>query len=1223
MAPGADGGALMTTAAHRIAEAPCGLLTLGQPVPLQSVEAEAWIAGRCARVTLTQRYLNAEPAPIETIFTFPLDDTAAVCAFSAQIGDRIIEGRVEERRRAFDAYDDALAEGRAAALLEGHGPGAFSLSLGHLLPGQEAVITLTWTELLPHQGPGVRFVLPTAIAPQAAARGPGAPGPGPASPGALDTNASAHALHAAEPPYRLSLTVHVALDPPLRVIESPSHPLRLTVSPRAMIATASSTQVALDRDFVLYLESVEPHTPSARVALSPFDDSKIVMITFFPDPDRLPSSGDEVHLLVDTSRAMAGDPLIMARHALIAFAEALSEGDSLDILTPDSLWSTPRRVDDATREAAREAARALTLSDHPDPLIDGLRHLAAASSGRPRQIVIITGGALRDVAAAEALCRRLGLRDRIFVLGLGAAVGQRGGLLRKLASLGRGAAELVHPAERAAPAAWRTAARLGAPVLEHIHVDWEGLDVEQSPALCPPVFGGDSLTLFARVRGGLHGAATLQADGRSWSVPVNLASADRGGPIPLLWAREALRDMELRLQREGGSAQQRRSADRLDAMIALSRKTGLLCSATSYVATDTSPHPGRLRDAALTDAPLHALGGLRAAAHPDQGHGDPPILRHIPVAMAANLLAAPLPEPPRAEATPLPRLDLAFTQGAAEPPSTSSTYAHNAPETPREGHGAASGPLDRPLPAPLYGQRSAALSEPDISRAPSLDPGRDDLSLNPDPPIDTDEAASRGPLDTDSFDNLMRLAAIAAPPLGAPPASRIASGPPPLGAFAPLAAPQRALAPLAAPQRAAGSPKGATDPLAMPIGAAQSPDILDEEADGRRERQDADLPLRSSALPFADRSAPDTGDDLALEHEHLDEQPASLDTLDDDHASLLERAADPRRPDLSPPRIGAPPDNDAPPRSDAPAAPRRAATADLAGTGAFAFADTAPSPSVQPGRPTPQPQPPALAASSAPPASSTPPTPKAAPPPPSAGLGGRSSTTANPPLQPQQPARPSVVSPFAHTEALDAIPAPRSFAPSEALLASGKVGEPAAGPQGDADSTLEDFSAVASPDDLKAGALPTSAHKPAPSKEKKQDEAEARGQQRLRATKAARSGAFSPDPDDQGFSDPYGAAEPDAEPAEQLAHTGAIRTAASKEAEGAKSAPLRVKAAQSPERAPMDKTEQHPSAMSAPNAQKAARSNLGVAFKVIAALVALTIIAMILGALAWLAVSAR
>ena len=138
----------------------------GRPLPLEGVRVTAEISGAASRVVMAQRYRNAEAVPVEAVYVFPLPEGAALCGLLIETGGRRIAGRALEREEAFAAYDDALAAGHGAALLDEERPNMFTASVGNLLPGQELTVELTWVEALAREGDAIRFALPTVVAPR-------------------------------------------------------------------------------------------------------------------------------------------------------------------------------------------------------------------------------------------------------------------------------------------------------------------------------------------------------------------------------------------------------------------------------------------------------------------------------------------------------------------------------------------------------------------------------------------------------------------------------------------------------------------------------------------------------------------------------------------------------------------------------------------------------------------------------------------------------------------------------------------------------------------------------------------------------------------------------------------------------------------------------------------------------------------------------------------------
>ena len=51
-------------------------------------------------------------------YMFPLDERASVCNFFALVDGKKVEGKIKEKQQAKDEYDDAIASGNSAYLLE-------------------------------------------------------------------------------------------------------------------------------------------------------------------------------------------------------------------------------------------------------------------------------------------------------------------------------------------------------------------------------------------------------------------------------------------------------------------------------------------------------------------------------------------------------------------------------------------------------------------------------------------------------------------------------------------------------------------------------------------------------------------------------------------------------------------------------------------------------------------------------------------------------------------------------------------------------------------------------------------------------------------------------------------------------------------------------------------------------------------------------------------------
>ena len=235
-----------------------GLISQGShPVPLQGVRVSGSILGRGARVKVAQRFRNEEAGAIEAVYRFPLPESAAVCGFTAVVGGRRISGAVEEREKAFEMYDDALARGDGAFLLDQERPNIFTLSVGSLPAGAEAVVEIEYVALLDQRGREVRFSLPTTISPRYLA------GSTPDEDG-IPASERIHPEYAASVPCGLFVEIAVRGASSVESVESPSHPVNIAMGKGngdEITVRFASDVVRMDRDFVLTAEVASTALP--------------------------------------------------------------------------------------------------------------------------------------------------------------------------------------------------------------------------------------------------------------------------------------------------------------------------------------------------------------------------------------------------------------------------------------------------------------------------------------------------------------------------------------------------------------------------------------------------------------------------------------------------------------------------------------------------------------------------------------------------------------------------------------------------------------------------------------------------------------------------------------------------------------------------------------------------------------------------------------------------
>jgi Ca-activated chloride channel homolog len=579
-------------------------------LPLEAVEVAASITGLVARTVLTQTFGNPLGQPLEATYIFPLPDRAAVTEFRMEIGERVVEGVLQERAQARQAYDQAIREGRRASIAEEERPGVFTMRVGNLQPGERVRVRLVMTGPLPWDEGEATYRFPLVVAPRYI---PGAPLEGaPVGDGTVpDTDEVPDASRITPPvllpgfPNPVQLSIAVEIDPAGLELGELRSSLHAVVEERrdghggVRLVRVEPGERA-NRDFVLRLRTGTAGVATSLVAVPDREgDAGTFALTLLPPEGGLgAASPRDVAFVLDRSGSMRGWKMVAARRAVARMVDTLGDRDRFLLLAFDNLVETPPDLGDGLQPASDRARfRAVEFlarlearggTEMAAPLTRALQRLADRpdGDGEPpaRVLVLVTDG---QVGNEEQLLRLLAPRlggVRVYTVGVDTAVNE--GFLKRLAGLGGGACELVESEDRLDVVMDRVHRRIGAPALTDLELDAEGLEVgfdSIAPRRLPALFAGAPLVICGRYAGPPGGALTVRgrdAAGQAWSARVP-AVATTAPAVTSVWARAHLRDLEDRY-----ASEQRADQDLERRIVETSLRFGVLCRFTAFVAAD-------------------------------------------------------------------------------------------------------------------------------------------------------------------------------------------------------------------------------------------------------------------------------------------------------------------------------------------------------------------------------------------------------------------------------------------------------------------------------------------------------------------------------------------------------------------------------------------------------------------------------------------------------------
>ncbi|XP_016398757.1 von Willebrand factor A domain-containing protein 5A-like isoform X4 [Sinocyclocheilus rhinocerous] len=558
----------------------CGLVTeKNEPVPLKSISVELQVQDHVASVRSCLQYVNEEQRPLEAVFVFPLPADAAVCHFSARIGEQEIRAELQDRQSARDQYDDAVSSGQQAFLLEEseESSDVFRLSVGCLSPGQNASISIVYIiELSIQADHALRFCLPAVLNPRYTPA---------ASAAGVPEVSSASVI-----PYTLSLSVEVRSSDCISRLESSCalDPLEFLDAQHTHATVNLSAGHRFEKDVELFLYYENSHQPSAVVeaAASAAQSGSLMgdpalMISLYPEfpadvMSSLASQGEFI-FVVDRSGSMdckmhhgndAQMRIESARDTLLLLLKSLPMGCYFNIYGFGSHFESffPQSVvySEDTMEEALKRVKSMSADMGGTEILQPLKHIYSQPCypDHPRQLFIFTDGEVWNTKEVLDLVKSHVYSHRCFSFGIGE--GASTALITGMAREGSGHAQFITGTDRMQPKVMQSLRFALQPAVDNISVDWtvpEGVTVDM---LSPPIntlFQGQRALIYAQIKGQSSGQTegAVMVKYRLKDQPVTnqlqftlKPTEDTGLTIHRLAARYVIRSLELE-ERAGGA----------------------------------------------------------------------------------------------------------------------------------------------------------------------------------------------------------------------------------------------------------------------------------------------------------------------------------------------------------------------------------------------------------------------------------------------------------------------------------------------------------------------------------------------------------------------------------------------------------------------------------------------------------------------------------------------
>ncbi|MDX2417696.1 MAG: VIT domain-containing protein [Xanthomonadales bacterium] len=124
------------------------------------------ITGLVARVEITQQFSNNGNHWAEGVYRFPLPTGAAVDRMHIKVGERVLEGEIQEKQSARLNYQKALQAGQTATIVEQQRRNQFETRLANIGPGESIEITIGYLQNVSYSDLSYHLRLPMTFTPR-------------------------------------------------------------------------------------------------------------------------------------------------------------------------------------------------------------------------------------------------------------------------------------------------------------------------------------------------------------------------------------------------------------------------------------------------------------------------------------------------------------------------------------------------------------------------------------------------------------------------------------------------------------------------------------------------------------------------------------------------------------------------------------------------------------------------------------------------------------------------------------------------------------------------------------------------------------------------------------------------------------------------------------------------------------------------------------------------